>query len=273
MLSAASLSRPGTFDADTMDSQHYGGLSLFAVLPGPKAPPQAFDELVLTARNLNERLRGVLQDEQGSPLTPARIALLRERLSRRSGLVTTAAAAAARAAELRAQLAQHDYRYYVLDDPLIPDADYDAADARAARARGRAPRADHPRLAHAARGRHPERRLRRGAYIRYRCCRSTMRSPRRTCRASIGASMNASGVSGELDYVAEPKLDGLAVTVIYRAGLARACRDARRRRDRRGRHRQRAHHPRRAAARCAARRRRSSRRAVRSSCGSRALSA
>ena len=81
VLSAASLTRPGTFDAETMDSQHYGGLSLFAVLPGPKPPPQAFDELIVTARNLNERLCGFLQDEQGSPLTPARIALLRERLS------------------------------------------------------------------------------------------------------------------------------------------------------------------------------------------------
>jgi cell division protein ZipA len=81
VLSAASLTRPGTFDVETMDSQHYGGLSLFAVLPGPKPPPQAFDELVITARNLNERLCGILQDEQGSPLTPARIALLRERLS------------------------------------------------------------------------------------------------------------------------------------------------------------------------------------------------
>jgi cell division protein ZipA len=80
VLSAASLTRPGTFDMDTMDSQHYGGLSLFAVLPGPKAPPQTFDELVFTARNLNDRLHGVLQDEQGSPLTPARIAILRERL-------------------------------------------------------------------------------------------------------------------------------------------------------------------------------------------------
>jgi cell division protein ZipA len=80
VLSAASLTRPGTFDMDTMDSQHYGGLSLFAVLPGPKPPPQAFEELVFTARNLNERLHGVLQDEQGSPLTPARIAHLREQL-------------------------------------------------------------------------------------------------------------------------------------------------------------------------------------------------
>jgi len=83
VLSAASLSRPGTFDVDTMDSQHYGGLSLFAVLPGPKAPPQALEELVFTARNLNERLHGILQDEQGSPLTAARIAFWHEQL--RSG--------------------------------------------------------------------------------------------------------------------------------------------------------------------------------------------
>ena len=32
---------------------------------------------------------------------------------------------AARAAELRAQLQQHAYRYYVLDEPQIPDAEYD----------------------------------------------------------------------------------------------------------------------------------------------------
>lgn len=81
VLSAASLTTPGTFDEETMDSQHYGGLSLFAVLPGPKAPPETFDELILTARSLSDRLCGMLQDEQGSPLTPARIALLRERLA------------------------------------------------------------------------------------------------------------------------------------------------------------------------------------------------
>src|SRR5579863_7995860 len=81
VLSAASLTRPGTFDIDTMDSQHYGGLSLFAVLPGPRPAPQAFEELISTARNLNDRLHGVLQDERGSPLTAARIALLRERVN------------------------------------------------------------------------------------------------------------------------------------------------------------------------------------------------
>jgi cell division protein ZipA len=81
ILSAASLNRPGTFDSDTMDSQHFGGLSLFAVLPGPMSPPQAFEELVSTARSLNDRLCGVLQDEAGVPLTPARIATLRDRLA------------------------------------------------------------------------------------------------------------------------------------------------------------------------------------------------
>jgi cell division protein ZipA len=86
VLSAASLTRPGTFDADTMDSQHFGGLSLFAVLPGPRPAPQAFEELISAARNLNDRLHGVLQDERGSPLTTARIALLRERISSESPL-------------------------------------------------------------------------------------------------------------------------------------------------------------------------------------------
>lgn len=86
VLSAASLTRPGTFDADTMDSQHFGGLSLFAVLPGPRPGPQAFEELISTARNLNDRLQGVLQDERGSPLTSARIAMLRGRVGSESPL-------------------------------------------------------------------------------------------------------------------------------------------------------------------------------------------
>ena len=81
VLSAASLTRPGTFDPDTMDSQHFGGLSLFTVLPGPRPAPQAFEELISAARNLNDRLQGVLQDERGAPLTSTRIALLRERIN------------------------------------------------------------------------------------------------------------------------------------------------------------------------------------------------
>ena len=92
VLSAASLTRPGAFDLETMDSQRYGGLSLFAVLPGPKAPPQAFEELLATARNLNERLEGALQDERGGPLTPLRVAHLRDSLRAEAASVPAAAA-------------------------------------------------------------------------------------------------------------------------------------------------------------------------------------
>lgn len=35
------------------------------------------------------------------------------------------AEAAARAAELRATLEEANYRYHVLDDPTLPDAEYD----------------------------------------------------------------------------------------------------------------------------------------------------
>ena len=80
LLSAASLTRPGSFDLGTIDSQRYGGLSLFAVLPGPKTPVQTFEELLATARNLNERLEGALQDERGGPLTPLRVANIRDNL-------------------------------------------------------------------------------------------------------------------------------------------------------------------------------------------------
>ncbi len=92
VLSVASLTSPGAFDLTTMDSQRYAGLSLFAVLPGPRAPSQAFEELLATARNLNERLQGALQDERGGPLTPLRVASLRESL--RAEAVPVAAAAA-----------------------------------------------------------------------------------------------------------------------------------------------------------------------------------
>jgi cell division protein ZipA len=80
VLSAANLSKPGTFDLGTMDSQRYSGLNLFIVLPGPRPPLKAFEDLLATARNLNERLNGALQDERGGPLTPTRIATLRESL-------------------------------------------------------------------------------------------------------------------------------------------------------------------------------------------------
>ena len=76
VLSIASLTKPGTFDLNTIDMQRYSGLNLFAVLPGPVPGLAAVDELLACAQLLAQRLRGVLQDEQGGPLNPSRIAAL-----------------------------------------------------------------------------------------------------------------------------------------------------------------------------------------------------
>jgi cell division protein ZipA len=81
IVSAASLTKPGTFDPEAIDMQRYGGLNLFAVLPGPLPSVRAFDELVTSARNLSERLQGALQDESGEPLTPLRTAAIRDSLA------------------------------------------------------------------------------------------------------------------------------------------------------------------------------------------------
>jgi FtsZ-interacting cell division protein ZipA len=77
LLSAASLNKPGTFDSHTIDMHRYSGLNLFAVLPGPLPGPAALEELLACAQILAQRLHGVLQDEQGAPLTAMRIATLR----------------------------------------------------------------------------------------------------------------------------------------------------------------------------------------------------
>jgi cell division protein ZipA len=81
VLSAASLTQPGSFELATMDTQRYGGLNVFAVLPGPLSAPEAFEELLASARQLNERLQGTLQDERGDALTAERIAITRAELA------------------------------------------------------------------------------------------------------------------------------------------------------------------------------------------------
>lgn len=84
IVSAANLAKPGTFDRDSIDTQRFGGLSLFAVLPGPLPSVRAFDELLTSARNLSDRLQGLLQDEWGETLTPLRAAELRGGLEARA---------------------------------------------------------------------------------------------------------------------------------------------------------------------------------------------
>ena len=124
---------------------------------------------------------------------------------------------AARIETLRAQIRRHDHRYYVLDDPLIADADYDRlwrelVDLETA----------HPELVTSD---SPTRRV--GAPV------SELFSPVTHLRPLFSLDNAVSGA--ELDaweqrmarllgrapegYVCEPKIDGLAVVLTYRDGV------------------------------------------------------
>jgi DNA ligase (NAD+) len=131
--------------------------------------------------------------------------------------------AAARAAQLRAEIAQHDYRYYVLDEPLVSDAEYDrlmqellaleaahpelvSPDSPTQRVSG-TPRAGFGEVVHQV----PM------LSLDNAFSEDNVRAFDRRIHERLGRS-------GELDYVAEPKLDGLAVSVIYQQGrLERAA--------------------------------------------------
>ncbi len=77
LASVANLVRPGNLIPVEMDGQEFRGLSLFAVLPGPRAPEQMLDGLVQLARQLANRLGGSVQDEHGRELDAERLSQLR----------------------------------------------------------------------------------------------------------------------------------------------------------------------------------------------------
>ncbi len=126
--------------------------------------------------------------------------------------------AAARAAQLRAQIVQADYRYYVLDDPQLPDAEYDRLMQEL-----RALEAAEPTLVT------PDSPTQRVAGTPSAAFGEVVHQVPMLSLDNAFTSEDVEafdrriherlGVQGELDYVAEPKLDGLAVAVVYREGL------------------------------------------------------
>jgi cell division protein ZipA len=88
LFCAASLVEPGTFNLAQMPAEHYRGLTLFAVLPGPADALQTVDALIDTAEGLAQTLHGVIQDAKGQPLTPERAEALREDVARFQALLT-----------------------------------------------------------------------------------------------------------------------------------------------------------------------------------------
>jgi DNA ligase (NAD+) len=131
--------------------------------------------------------------------------------------VTAKKPAQKRAQELRAQLNEHNHPYYVLDEPSISDAEYDALFSEL-----QALEAEHPELLTAD---SPTQRVGGSARsdftpVRHRVPMLSLRKANdeaelrdfdRRVRETLGWEQAA--------YVAEPKLDGLAVTLIYEDGV------------------------------------------------------
>ncbi len=80
VFSVASLVEPGSFDLTNLRQQRLPGVSMFMVLPGPKDGPEAFDEMMQTARALADTLEGELLDEAGSTMSIQRERFLREEI-------------------------------------------------------------------------------------------------------------------------------------------------------------------------------------------------
>ncbi len=127
-------------------------------------------------------------------------------------------AAHRRVAELREQIGQHDYRYYVLDDPAVPDAEYDRLMREL-----RELEAEHPKLLSPD---SPTQRVSGQvadgfAEVQHGVPMLSLDNAfsdadieafDRRVHARLGAE------EGPLEYCAEPKLDGLAVSLTFRAG-------------------------------------------------------
>jgi len=85
LMSAASLTKPGSFDLTTMDSMRYLGINLFAVLPGPVSGRDAVDKLLSVGHTLAQRLRANLLDSRGQALTETRLAEMRREAASAGG--------------------------------------------------------------------------------------------------------------------------------------------------------------------------------------------
>jgi DNA ligase (NAD+) len=129
---------------------------------------------------------------------------------------------AERAAELRRALDYHGYRYYVLDDPEIGDDEYDKLLDEL-----RAIEAEHPELITPDSptqrvGGEPVSDLVKVSHPQAMLSLANARSAEelRAWIERMGNHLAREGIEDpEFDYVVEPKIDGLAISLLYRDGL------------------------------------------------------
>src|SRR5690606_2723504 len=139
--------------------------------------------------------------------------------------MSSAQTAAERIAELRSEIDAHNYRYYVLDEPSVPDAEYDRLFREL-----QALESEHPELvtpesptqrvggaALAAFGqvRHEVPMLSLGNAFEEQDLIDFDRRAREGLDLPAGDLFSADDA---LEYSCEPKLDGLAVSLLYKKG-------------------------------------------------------
>lgn len=132
------------------------------------------------------------------------------------------AKARARARQLRGELDHHSHRYYVLDDPEIGDDEYDALLDEL-----RALEAQYPELVSADSptqrvGGEPVSRLEKVAHLEPMLSLGNVRS-QEELRAWVARMRNHLAREGiddpKFEFVVEPKIDGLAISLLYREGV------------------------------------------------------
>lgn len=79
-FSVASAVKPGTFDPESMATEHYTGISFFMSLPGPSDPLTAFEYMLETAQCVVHNLGGELKDERQSVMTAQTTEHCRQRI-------------------------------------------------------------------------------------------------------------------------------------------------------------------------------------------------
>ncbi|MDQ4071635.1 MAG: NAD-dependent DNA ligase LigA, partial [Actinomycetota bacterium] len=130
--------------------------------------------------------------------------------------------AAERAAALRSELERHDHLYYVLDEPAVSDAEYDALldelrDLEAAHPELLVPESPTQRV-----GGRPLDKFEQVEHLQPMLSLANARNEEELRAWAVrGATLaERSGLDGSaIDYVAEPKVDGLAISLLYEDGV------------------------------------------------------
>ncbi|HEX4689287.1 MAG TPA: NAD-dependent DNA ligase LigA [Solirubrobacteraceae bacterium] len=132
-----------------------------------------------------------------------------------------ATAVSERAAELRAELEEHNRRYYVLDDPIIGDDAYDALLDELRRIEAEHPELVTPESPTQRVGGTPVSKLAKVTHLQRMLSLANARSEQelRAWVARMRAHLAREGIEDpDLAYVCEPKIDGLAMSLVYRDG-------------------------------------------------------